>query len=230
MTQTEKLLEFRDQFCCIELIVAMVTDPALQITTSSIYPDISGDSASADKLKLKLKNLYYTPNSVINLAESEVLLGLINTYFDEPGKLSSVVMGDTFTELLVDTTATVDAEDKLKVMLGNANYRCAFANIDTLEFTEQTALTPDEVVILSSNEQGNLALLIHNISSNSALRKSIYESDQLDTIVNQLGGVTLPNGQNIAPETADIIAKYLVANDVCGLTSFLGTNTYKASW
>ncbi|MCJ8350922.1 hypothetical protein [Moritella sp.] len=229
-TDIEKLFLFRDQFCCIQLIVAMVSDNELQITTSSIYPGISGEGDNKAKLKAKLKDLYYLPNSVIQLAESNVLLDLVDRYLDEPSKLSSVVMSDDFASLLVDVTGSLDAEPRLKLLLGNANYRCAFSNTDNLDFVEQTQLADKDVTILSSTEQGKLALLIHAIASDKAVRDDVIACTQKSEIVTILSSIKLANAQCISMQTAGIISDYLSCNDVNGLTTFLGSNTYKASW
>jgi len=230
ITDTEKLLSFRDQFCCIQLIVAMVSDNELQITTSSIYPGISGEGDNQSKLKAKLKDLYYLPNSVIKLSESSVLHDLIDRYFDEPSKLSSVVMSDDFASLLVNVTGSSDAEPRLKLMLGNANYRCAFSNTDNLDFVEQTKLADQDVTILSSSEQGKLALLVHAIASDKAVRDDVNACTERSEIVTILTSIKFVNAQHISTQTAGIIGDYLSCNDANGLTTFLGTNTYKASW
>jgi hypothetical protein len=243
---TKELFDFKDQFCCLQLTVSMILDTGLQNSTSRLYPSVKEYLVASEELK----NLYYLPNSMITLDKSDVLLDLIKLHLGSLQDLSDVVMSDAFASMLVKTSGATTAKSDIELILGNANYRCAFAPIsEHLSFNEQeqlTKLTADK--ILSISEQNNLGLLTHYLASNAQCREqvqgyvadaSINENEKEQGIIKLLISMQLPaskgeevehSARNISSETAGIIAKYLITNNISELSTFLGVNIYSASW
>ncbi len=235
-TNTEKLFAYRDQFCAIKLVIAMVLDNKLQAATSSIYPSISGSSESAIKQRSKLKNLYYIPHSSIEVNESTVLLSLIEDNFGPLEKLSSVVLSDAFAADLVAQTASSDAENELTLTLGNAGMRCAFTKDNGVEFTPQNKVYDFDGqagFILSSDEQKNLSLLVYQIASTLEQRDAVQQlisQGQASPLAELFGQIELANGQRVTPATAEQLAQFLTSDNIDKVTTFIGINMYKPSW
>lgn len=242
---TEALFNFRDRFCCLQLTVSMILNNSLQDSTSSLYPLVANDIAE----QLKLKNLYYLPNSVIKLSDSHVLNNLIALTLGPLEDLSYVVMSNEFATYLVNTSGKPTAQAEVQLILGNSNYHCAFApTSDYFSFTEQKSLTKlSKEAQLSISEQQNLGLLTHCIASNQddrdtiqtcLVNSSLSDSAKADQLITIFSAIELPHSvgqqhhgaRTISPETASIIANYLVMDNVSELTTFLGVNIYSASW
>ncbi|MFT5807404.1 MAG: hypothetical protein ACI9LG_001695 [Moritella dasanensis] len=243
---TEELFHFRDQFCCLQLTVSMILDTGLQNSTSRLYPLVKNSFTASEELK----NLYYLPNSMITLSKSDFLLDLIGVHLGYLKDLSNVVMSDGFARMLVEKSGTDSAKSMIELILGNANYRCAFAPIaENLYFSEQEHLTKlDADKILPISEQNNLGLLTNYLASNANTRKEVQtclNDDSLNDfqkqkqIIKVLTSIQLPlskgstdniSPRNITAETAGIIVNYLVAGNMSELSTFLGVNIYSASW
>ena len=245
----EDFLKFRDQFCTLQLAYEMIVDDSLLSVTTNIYPDLSSES-EGDFSRLKLKNLYYIPNTVIDLSESSVLKRLVIKYCFDPlsppdeddAALSSMMMNDGFAEYLVLTTAGDKGPVELGVslVLGNSSFRCAFSDIsNNIVFEEQSELESEyDKPKNSKSENRVLGRAIHKISSDNGIRNSIQdaikEGDQssIKTII--LKTLNEENEyharEELLDETAGLISECLVKNKVKKLTSFLGDSIYGVSW
>ncbi|OHU84321.1 MULTISPECIES: hypothetical protein [Pseudoalteromonas] len=229
----EDLFSYSNSLCSLQLVVAMVLDDKLQSVTSSIYPSLND---AGNEQRLKLKNLYYVPNSQVAITSDTSMYTLISNVYGELGKLSNVYIDDATADSLVSQTASENAQEQLTLTLGNAAVKVALSAEHGMNYTPATKAFDffgDPSFVLSDIEQKSLALLVFEVANNNELYKTVQtliNENNEAALADQFAKVELPNNSTLSSDASQKLASLTLAGNNEKLVTYIGTNIFKPSW